>query len=383
MQRNFFSINKCSHNEQKLLKALRALNWEGSWPTQAGFLLEELGIFSVHAFPFARLVQAIVNTNPNFNWLGPNSPFVSKDEIELLSALGHSARSLKTKTTGVAPLLPTDIQTLLDICGEELRSAKVAIKPRAVLKSFKEMVAKSAKQANHNFPYLLTQVASIEQLTPAFKRVVLTGKALKDFAVEYPAQWVKVFLPNNKMTGRAYTVRYFDAAKQQLTLDIATNHHGLISSWAMQAKIGDELYIAGPRGGFKDLAIEDSWLLLLADETGIPSIAAILEQLPAHLKVYVYLEASNKQEQQQLTTKADASIHWIFKDSQQESLKTVLKSNNLPASQGHAWIAAEASLIRNIRIQLLKERGFSLGNIQTTGYWKLGEKDHKDLAAIL
>lgn len=382
MQRNFFSINKCSHDEQKLLKALRALNWEGSWPAQAGFLLEELGIFSVHAFPFARLVQAIVNTNPNFNLLGPNSPFVSKDEIELLSALGHAARSLKTKSIGVAPLLPTDVQTLLDICGEELRIAKVAIKPRAVLKSFKDMVAKSTKQANQHFPYLLTQVASIEQLTPAFKRVVLTGEALKDFAVEYPAQWVKVFLPNNKMTGRAYTVRYFDAAKQQLTLDIATNHHGLISSWAMQAKKGDELYIAGPRGGFKDSAI-DTWLLLLADETGIPSISAILEQLPANLKVYAYLEATNKQEQQQLTTKAAASIQWIFKDSQQESLKTVLKSNNLPTTQGHAWIAAEASLIRNIRIQLLKEWGFNLGNIQTTGYWKLGEKDHKDLAAIL
>lgn len=382
MQRNFFSINKCSHDEQKLLKALRALNWQGNWPAQAGFLLEEIGIFSVHAFPFARLVQAILTTNPNFNLLGPDSPFVSKDEIELLSALGHTARSIKSKSVAIAPLLPTDVQTLLDVCGEELRLAKVNIKPRAVLKSFKDLVAKSTKQTNHHFPHLLTQVVSIEQLTPAFRRVVLTGEDLKDFALEYPAQWVKVFLPNSKMTGRAYTVRYFDAAKQQLTLDIAINHHGLISSWAKQAKIGDEIYIAGPRGGFRDLEI-DSWLLLLADETGIPSISVILEQLPAHLKVYAYIEATNKQEQQQLTTQADATIHWVFKDSQKEGLKTVLKSNDLPNTQGHAWIAAEASVIRNIRVQLLKERGFHLGNIQTTGYWKLGEKDHKDLAAIL
>lgn len=381
MQRNFFSINKCSHDEQKLLKALRALNWEGSWPTQAGFLLEEIGIYSVHAFPFARLIPAIVATAPQFNLLGPDSPFVSKDEIELLSALGHAARS-KTKNATITPLLPTDVQTLLSICGDELRLAKVNIKPRAVLKSFKELIAQAAEQGAPKMAPALVEVINISQITPSFRRIVFKGKALTDFQVNYPAQWVKVFLPHSDMQGRAYTIRHFDHKQKQLTLDIATQHQGLISSWAKQATVGDELYLTSPRGGFKDLD-KDGWLLLLADETGIPSIASILEQLPAHLKVYVAIEISSEAEKQQLITQADATITWLSKNTHKDSLKTVLKASSFPATQGHAWIAAEASVIRGVRSQLLKEQGFSLANIQTTGYWKLGEKDHKDLAAIL
>lgn len=381
MQRNFFSINKCSHDEQKLLKALRALNWEGSWPAQAGFLLEEIGIFSVHAFPFVRLMQAILTTAPNFNLLGPDSPFVSKDEIELLSALGHAARS-KAKNITITPLLPTDVPTLLSICGEELQLAKVNTKPRAVLNSFKDLIAQSTEQDYHNQSPLLTSVINIQQITPSFRRITLGGKSLADFQPHYPAQWVKVFLPHGNMQGRAYTIRYFDQAHKQLTLDIATQHKGLISSWAKQAKVGDELYITYPHGGFKDLD-KNGWLLLLADKTGIPSIASILEQLPTHLVAYVFIEISSIEEKQHLTTQANATIKWLYKDTQKERLKTVLKTNSLPNTQGYAWIAAEASIIRGVRMQLLKERGFSLANIQTTGYWKLGEKDHKDLAAIL
>lgn len=381
MQRNFFSINKCSHDEQKLLKALRALNWEGSWPTQAGFLLEEIGIYSVHAFPFVRLIPAIIAIAPDFSLLGPASPFVSKDEIELLSALGHAARS-KSKNITMTPLLPTDVQTLLAICGDELRLAKVNIKPRAVLNSFKELVAHATEQYSPKLAPILVKVVSVNQITPSFQRIVFAGEALATFQLQYPAQWIKVFLPNSDMQGRAYTIRHFDENQKQLTLDIATHHQGLISSWAKQAKVGDELYITPPRGGFKDLD-KDGWLLLLADETGIPSMATILEQLPAHLKVYVFIEISSEAEKQQLTTQADATIKWLFKNTHKDSLKTVLKASSLPTTQGYAWIAAEASVIRGVRTQLLKEQGFSLANIQTTGYWKLGEKDHKDLAAIL
>lgn len=380
MQRNFFSINQCSHDEQKLLKALRALNWEGSWPAQAGFLLEEIGIFSVHAFPFARLIQAILTTSPNFNLLGPNSPFVSKDEIELISALGHAARS-KAKNITITPLLPTDVPTLLAICGEELQLAKVNTKPRAVLNSFKKLAAQSTDHAPYNQPPLLTKVINIQQITPSFRRITLEGESFTNFKPNYPAQWVKVFLPNGNMQGRAYTIRYFDLEKKQLTLDIATQHEGLISTWAKHAKIGEQVYITSPRGGFKDLD-KDGWLLLLADETGIPSIATILEQLPAHFVVYAFIEISSIKEKQQLNTHAQAKINWLYKDTQKERLKTVLKANTLPNTLGYAWIAAEASIIRGVRMQLLKERGFSLANIQTTGYWKLGEKDHKDLAAI-
>lgn len=382
MQRNLFPMNKCNSSEQKLLKALRALNWEGSWPTQASFLFEELGIISEHAFPFAMLIKAILQSEPNFALLGPDSPFVSNDEMTLLAALGHMSRQTSLIAIDLSPLTPIDLPNLFNICGQELRLAKVMIKYRAVLKTAQDLITKYTMSDPTIPPYLTTRVAHIEQLTPKVKRIILTGQALSELHIQQPAQWVKVFLPNttSDMTGRAYTIRHFNSDTQELTLDIALHHNGLISSWAETAAIGDEVYIAGPLGGFNVPDI-DSWLLLLADNTGIAAVASILESLPLGVEAYVFIEVDNKAEQQHLETKANAKFHWIFKQEQRETLLDILKKDLLPKIPGHAWVAAEAATIRALRTQLIKEYKFDLANLQTAGYWKIGEEDHKDLAA--
>lgn len=46
----------------------------------------------------------------------------------------------------------------------------------------------------------------------------------------------------------------------------------------------------------------------------------------------------------------------------------------LPNTGGDAWIAAEASAIRSIRTQLLRDRGFELGRVQAAGYWNAANK---------
>jgi NADPH-dependent ferric siderophore reductase len=72
---------------------------------------------------------------------------------------------------------------------------------------------------------------------------------------------------------------------------------GPMSDWAMTAKAGDVRQLAGPRSGFKRVT-PHSWLLMAADETGLPAVAAILRQLPADQEVHVFAEVANETERQ-------------------------------------------------------------------------------------
>jgi NADPH-dependent ferric siderophore reductase len=212
------------------------------------------------------------------------------------------------------------------------------------------------------------------------------GYSLKTFETDLPAQWVKIFLPDGTAhpVGRAFTIHSFDEAQKELVFDIALHEGGPMSKWAFTARVGDELQLAGPRGGFKGVSPR-SWLLLAADETGLPAIAAIVRQLPADLEVYVFAEVADETERQFLETQPRVHVRWIYRNGSStqdpETLGDVVRYSALPMRGGDAWIAAEASVIRSIRTHLLRDRGFELARVQAAGYWKRGEQDHRDLAA--
>lgn len=383
-----FSVNQCSPVEQRLLRALRAMNWDGFWPAQAGFFLEEMGFTTAQAFSFASLMQCILEADPAFMLLGPASGFVSRDELNLLAALGTSSRKNSNALADAEDGSPAVLKSLLDTCGAALRKASLPMKTRATLtngKTLPPMVSQILPFQGES-SMRRVKVVSIHQPTPRVRRIVLGGYSLKSFVTDYPAQWIKVFLPApvGHEIGRAFTIRDFDTVSKQLTFDIALHEGGPMSEWALTANVGDELQIAGPRGGFKGIS-DKSWLVLAGDETGLPAIAAIVRSLPANLLVHVFIEVADESEKQFLATQPRTRVRWVYRngsaDQPAETLAQALRYSPLPVRGGDAWIAAEASAIRSIRTQLLRERGFELGRVQAAGYWKQGEQDHCDLAA--
>ncbi len=388
MSRVIFSINQCSPVEQRLLRALRAMNWNDNWPAQAGFFLEEMGFGSSQVFAFNSLIETIMQADPGFDLLGPLSPFVSRDELNLLAALGNASRKASNALPDVEDGLPAVLKSLVDTCGTALRRAGLPMKTRATLQNGKALPPMTSKilpfQGESSMRRV--KVLALHAPTPRVRRIVLGGYSLKSFAVDLPAQWIKVFLPGptEQQIGRAFTIRDFDTVKKELTFDIALHEGGPMSDWALRAQVGDELQIAGPRGGFKGVD-EKSWLLLACDDTGLPAIAAIVCQLPAHLQVQVFIEVADETERQFLAVQPRVKVRWIYRngsaDQPAETLAEVLRYSPLPVRSGDAWIAAEASTIRAIRTQLLRDRGFELGRVHAAGYWKRGEQDHRDLAA--
>jgi NADPH-dependent ferric siderophore reductase len=82
-------------------------------------------------------------------------------------------------------------------------------------------------------------------------------------------------------------------------------------------------------------------------------------------------------EEQTFETSAELHLHWAHRPlSQATSATALLKLLSTVDIQPETfiWVAAEASVTRDIRAYLL-ERGCPLGWIKASGYWVFGKAD--------
>ena len=100
---------------------------------------------------------------------------------------------------------------------------------------------------------------------------------------------------------RTYTIRDVRGSGPQTTLVVDMVLHlegdlvGPGSTWASRAAVGDRIVLMAPRRGFPYGGIEftpfpGADLLLVGDETAVPAICTVLEQLPADATGTAFLE---------------------------------------------------------------------------------------------
>lgn len=234
------------------------------------------------------------------------------------------------------------------------------------------------------------------RLTSHMIRVILTGEQLQGFRTDNHDDHVKLFFPD-EITGqlilpeldsegrwnvrdptwtfRDYTVRHYSPELQELTIDFVAHDHGPAGRWAIAASPGDRIGVLGPRGT-RHLDHNADYYVIVADETGLPAAARLLEELPSHSTALAFLEVATPQEKQPITPSAAAQITWFSRDDAPAGtsnlLHQALSSAQLPAGTGVAWCAGEALTLKPLR-RLLKERGFVRGeNAEIDGYWRRG-----------
>jgi NADPH-dependent ferric siderophore reductase len=175
---------------------------------------------------------------------------------------------------------------------------------------------------------------------------------------------------------RTYTPRRWDAAAQELTVDFMLHGEGLASTWANAANPGDVLAVTLPGGPYAIDPTAD-WYLLAGDESALPAMETILEELPAGKQVSVLIEADAGEERPLPAT----DTTWLRPEPGAESgaaLERAIRAFQLPAGSGRVWVGCEADVMRSIRKHLLFERGMDRGAIHTHGYWKRGAANHPD-----
>ena len=243
-------------------------------------------------------------------------------------------------------------------------------------------------------PMRQVTVQTIEQVTPRVKRIVFSGENLKGFISPSPGAHIKLLFgadPNGsadpkKMRSqmRTYTPRSFNPDTCELTVEFVLHGNGLASSWASHTQVGDTLTIAGPGGGM-DIPDTLQTMVMLVDESAIPAAGTILEALPAGCKPIIVCEVEDASEKRSLGSSVEVEPTWLFRQEQaanpgqllENYLPNVVKSvKNL---EDPFWlIACEASTMRRMRSQLLKQHGVIKNQLVSRGYWKSGASNHPD-----
>jgi NADPH-dependent ferric siderophore reductase len=174
---------------------------------------------------------------------------------------------------------------------------------------------------------------------------------------------------------RTYTVRAWDPARLELTLDFVVHgDSGVAGPWAAAAQPGDTLQLLGPGGAYAPSA-EADWHLMVGDASVIPAIAASLARVRTGTPVFVVLEVDGPEEEQQLSTPGDLRLQWLHRSAppgeEPDLLADAVGSLALPPGRGHAFVHGEASSVRAVRRHLLRDRGIDPADLSCSGYWKL------------
>ncbi|MBQ4837858.1 siderophore-interacting protein [Pseudoalteromonas luteoviolacea] len=248
--------------------------------------------------------------------------------------------------------------------------------------------------------YRKTKVLESEYLSPNMKRVVLTGPDLASFPSGFEGGYVKLLftkqgrvlredeafeqLSRQNIMMRTYTVRGFDKATQQLTLDFALHSkEGSVapaSDWARMARVGDEMIVGGP-GSTIGVDHNADWFLFVGDMTAIPAISCYLTRLPDRAKGTVILEVTQPEDILDLTKPSGIEVIWKVNNTPGKNSQLLDTVQALDWMQGHVfvWCACEFDSMKALRRWFKRTKGLEKEQMYVSSYWKYNcsEDEHK------
>ena len=244
--------------------------------------------------------------------------------------------------------------------------------------------------------YFRATVVRTERLTPVMLRLILGGPGLDAFRSSGASdEWLRIMVPtesqrtvplpeqvgepprvqwrfaNPQPAPRWYTVRRWDRERRELWIDVVIHADGLATRWAETAEVGDQVIVSQPHGRFADVTAD--WMLIIADQTGVPGGSRIVEDLPAGQYVHAIFEAPNEAATFSLESAADVKQCWVYNPSPDEiasPLSAVARSVELPPGDGFVWMAGESGCARDIRRYFRHELKWRSSRYDIVGYWR-------------
>lgn len=244
-------------------------------------------------------------------------------------------------------------------------------------------------------PFHQASVLDRRHLTPGMIRLTLGGEGLAGFrSTGIPDEYIRLFFPDPEtgelvlpeigLDGRwsfpedrhrirysTYTVRRHDALAGVLEIDMVVHAGGRASDWACAAGQGDRVVINNPRGLYKPPE-ECRRQVLIADATGLPAVARILEQAPADMKSDIVIEVRDAEEQQELPRHSGASVSWFTGSGNgigESRLGALLDAVPPPSCPSYLWVAAERTAVRALRARADELGCFADDRRKLVAYW--------------
>lgn len=248
--------------------------------------------------------------------------------------------------------------------------------------------------------YYRAEVIDVRRLTPNMMRIRFGGDDLRRFTSSgFGDERICVFfpLPGQRHTpepvfvdarldlsdsagrpqSRSYTVRRWDADAAELEIDFVVHDGGVAAAWATNARIGDEVGLSASDGWYAPPE-GTQWQLLLADMTALPALGRIVEELPAGARAHVIVELIAPDDAQTFDTAGDVTYEWIHGTGHghaPSALLDTLKAYAFPDSPGYIWLAAEATISREVRKHVRRELGWPIDRFEIIGYWRARKEE--------
>jgi NADPH-dependent ferric siderophore reductase len=271
-----------------------------------------------------------------------------------------------------------------------------------------EVVWRGGTSVGSALPYFREMtVVGTREITPRMRRVTLRGRDLERFARK--GMHVRLLLPprpgvrpvwpvmaadgrqqwpdGERPIHRVYTLRRIDVSAGEVDIDFVLHDddHTPGADFALEARRGMVVGMTGPGGG--DLP-EASSYVFAGDETALPAIARMLEELPANVSTRVVIEISDEGERQPLDSPARMDLRWLLRDGRPagddsplpDALRLLAAEN---AGDTFFWVACEQAPAKAIRRHLKSELRLPRGRFLVAAYWKRGVSgepvdDHDD-----
>jgi len=269
---------------------------------------------------------------------------------------------------------------------------------------------------------LRTHLATVDRIvavTPGVRRLTFTGDDVATYRSIAPDQFLYLLLPppgrpdvrigrdfdwiedcyarpdDERPVGAHYTVRRHRPAAAELDVDVVLHDHpGPASAWAASARPGDEVALWGPRAAFDPPEGTDAFLLV-ADETGVPAAAAILEHLADQGfggRVRLVAEVAGPEEEQPLATEAaraglGVDVTWLHRHGEPPGVSSRLVDAvcgaSLPGRAPYVWGGGESRAMTGVRRHVRRVLGLPRERVSLTPYWRhaLHADDPDDEAA--
>ncbi|SDQ17127.1 siderophore-interacting protein [Quadrisphaera sp. DSM 44207] len=302
------------------------------------------------------------------------------------------------------------------------------------------------------------RVSRTERLCPSFLRVTFTGEELHSFGLGGADQRIKLLLAPDGGTLdpvrpagadwyerwralpeaarpvlRTYTVRSARPRLAEVDVDFvlhgvgpgAADAAGPASRWAAAARAGDRVLLVGPDSSGAGRAWGCEWappadagtLLLAGDETAVPAVCAVLEQLPSGPRTVVLLEVPEQGDVLDVPAPAGAEVRWLPRRTASgtrphgqlltAAVREAVRGATAPvgarpaglaralaepedvdvdgallwevpsapaAAAGglYAWLAGEAGVVKELRRHLVRDVGVPRSSVAFMGYWRAG-----------
>lgn len=269
-------------------------------------------------------------------------------------------------------------------------------------------------------PLTTMSVLRTEKLTPHLVRVWLGGDGFDGFAPAGPGaadgapdsdMYVKLvfpppgsgvrypepvdfdaiaatFGPDEQPVLRTYTVRHWDPVARELAIDFVVHGDvGIAGPWAARVQPGERVTFRGPGSGYRPDP-DAPWHLLIADEAGLPALAAALEVLPDDAVAKVFIEVGSAEDELALVAPSGAEITWVHRGVSSDAAGDDVSGDNAPviaAVRAAEWLDGEPqvfihgeaqAVMKNLRPYVRKERGVSAKRAASiSGYWRRGRTE--------